>query len=334
MQSLKEIAQELGVSTSTLQKWIKRENIIAVRKHNRKTLSDEDFQKARAALVPRKQSRDEMNELKSKGLRKCKICKTIDAQNNFRPDENLCLDCYKTKMNNYYKDNKDSLLDKQKLYYQNNKEQFKRTNKRWHLANQDKVKLARDKSNKKNTHMKRFYHVKWKFGLRKDEYEQMIEKCDGKCNICHENMKTICVDHDHSNGKVRDILCRDCNYALGDLNDHIPLFYKCIEYLLYSHLKECYKHKYNYSSKIYRNKNFYLSLFDAPDKCEICERSRKEAVLHIDHDHDNNRIRGLLCSYCNHALGHFKDNVTNIGNAIIYLEKHAHSAGSIASSYM
>jgi hypothetical protein len=42
----------------------------------------------------------------------------------------------------------------------------------------------------------------------------------------------------------------------------------------------------------------------------------------IDHDHKNNKIRGLLCAICNQALGLFKDNIKNLQEAIKYLEEH------------
>ena len=45
-------------------------------------------------------------------------------------------------------------------------------------------------------------------------------------------------------------------------------------------------------------------------------------TLHIDHDHSNGVIRGLLCTACNKALGLFKDDPTRIQSAILYLQRH------------
>lgn len=50
-------------------------------------------------------------------------------------------------------------------------------------------------------------------------------------------------------------------------------------------------------------------------KCAICG----EPFEVIDHDHDTNLVRGLLCHACNKGLGHFKDDLTLIKKALEYL---------------
>lgn len=57
-------------------------------------------------------------------------------------------------------------------------------------------------------------------------------------------------------------------------------------------------------------------LLDQDKKCAICKQSKE---LVIDHCHENNHVRGLLCRQCNLALGLFKDNVSYMNNAIEYL---------------
>jgi hypothetical protein len=60
--------------------------------------------------------------------------------------------------------------------------------------------------------------------------------------------------------------------------------------------------------------------------CAICKSNVSNTKLTdymvIDHDHKNNKIRGLLCAICNQALGLFKDNIKNLQEAIKYLEEH------------
>ena len=54
-------------------------------------------------------------------------------------------------------------------------------------------------------------------------------------------------------------------------------------------------------------------------KCGICEKYLE--LLHIDHCHLRNEVRGLLCNPCNNALGLFKDDVILLSSAIGYLTK-------------
>lgn len=56
--------------------------------------------------------------------------------------------------------------------------------------------------------------------------------------------------------------------------------------------------------------------------CAICKSkvsSKRTSRLFVDHCHDTLRVRGLLCSACNHALGLFKDSPTLLKAAISYL---------------
>lgn len=53
--------------------------------------------------------------------------------------------------------------------------------------------------------------------------------------------------------------------------------------------------------------------------CLICGDTGN---LVVDHCHNKNVVRGKLCQSCNKALGLFKDNITILTNATLYLEKH------------
>ena len=55
--------------------------------------------------------------------------------------------------------------------------------------------------------------------------------------------------------------------------------------------------------------------------CAICGRHQSESPkgLHTDHCHDTNKVRGLLCSSCNLALGLMKHNTTILTKAVKYL---------------
>jgi 5-methylcytosine-specific restriction endonuclease McrA len=55
--------------------------------------------------------------------------------------------------------------------------------------------------------------------------------------------------------------------------------------------------------------------------CAICKEPM--SAPHLDHCHDRKKLRELLCPGCNKGLGHFRDNIEYLSNAIAYLEKHS-----------
>lgn len=63
------------------------------------------------------------------------------------------------------------------------------------------------------------------------------------------------------------------------------------------------------------------------NRCAICQvlsgTNGRNDRLSVDHCHDRNVLRGLLCHKCNTALGLFQDNVENLESAIRYLKSHA-----------
>ena len=59
---------------------------------------------------------------------------------------------------------------------------------------------------------------------------------------------------------------------------------------------------------------------EAGDPCEICGDTT--AKMAIDHCHDSGKVRGLLCSNCNTALGLLKEDVERMKSMIRYIETH------------
>ena len=56
-------------------------------------------------------------------------------------------------------------------------------------------------------------------------------------------------------------------------------------------------------------------------RCYICQKMpRKGAHLSVDHDHKTKRVRGLLCTRCNRALGPFEWDIGVIVRTISYLQ--------------
>jgi hypothetical protein len=66
--------------------------------------------------------------------------------------------------------------------------------------------------------------------------------------------------------------------------------------------------------------DFDRMLAEQSGACAICgERPEVEARMHVDHEHATGRIRGILCSRCNHAIGLLREDVALFERAVRYL---------------
>lgn len=83
-------------------------------------------------------------------------------------------------------------------------------------------------------------------------------------------------------------------------------------------------------------RNYGISLADYSsmlqsqgDVCAICERPEEGYLrgrlrtLAVDHDHVTGRVRGLLCTHCNRALGSARDDPAILLRAIRYLKENS-----------
>lgn len=72
-----------------------------------------------------------------------------------------------------------------------------------------------------------------KYGLAFDDYKKLFIRQRGVCAICGEPQLngSLCVDHNHENGKVRGLLCFRCNFLIGQAKDDINILKIAMEYL-------------------------------------------------------------------------------------------------------
>jgi len=69
--------------------------------------------------------------------------------------------------------------------------------------------------------------------LTVEQYDEMLKRQNGVCAICFKtnNKNRLCVDHDHSTGIVRGLLCGFCNRRLVTLRNSPQLLLRAVNYL-------------------------------------------------------------------------------------------------------
>lgn len=73
------------------------------------------------------------------------------------------------------------------------------------------------------------------FGIDLNTYNEMLKKQAEKCLICKRHQsevkKRFAVDHCHTTGKIRALLCEDCNLSLGRLRENTEIMLSMIKYV-------------------------------------------------------------------------------------------------------
>ncbi len=80
---------------------------------------------------------------------------------------------------------------------------------------------------------------KYNYGITDEQYQEKLEAQNHACAICgskHQaktknGKETLHIDHDHTTGNVRGLLCRECNLALGHMKDSTANLLRAIRYL-------------------------------------------------------------------------------------------------------
>jgi hypothetical protein len=124
-------------------------------------------------------------------------------------------------------------VDKNK---QRNREQYKKHRQQriagahaYYQANRDKISLINKTIRKDKL---RDYALRRGYGISLVEFTAMAAKQHGRCLICRKIPTSgLSVDHCHKSGKIRGLLCRACNSALGQIADNRQSLMRAVTYL-------------------------------------------------------------------------------------------------------
>lgn len=182
----------------------------------------------------------------------------------------------------------------------------------------------------KNHGSERNYQLKYRYGITEDDFERMLAQQGGLCAICRVVPGTH-VDHCHTSGLVRGVLCFNCNNALGHFMDDVVLMEVAAHYLDgvvlwpdYVILPE------RRSGSVAPTRTYHLSqryrmrhedvermIGAQHGLCAVCWDRPPE---HVDHCHRSGDVRYALCLPCNTGIGQFRDDAGVVRRAISYLE--------------
>lgn len=137
----------------------------------------------------------------------------------------------KTYMKSYYQQNKDKFV----LDADDKDAKNKRRRERYKSDSEYRAKCIEFAKRRTNVQRKGT-RLKSEFGINIDIYNEMLKAQNGQCAICGSKFadkagRMLHVDHCHKTGKVRGLLCTNCNTGLGKFKDDPSLMLKAIAYL-------------------------------------------------------------------------------------------------------
>lgn len=152
------------------------------------------------------------------GFKVCSTCKENKDTNLFYKNKSnssgftsQCKNCADTSSRGSYNKNRKKRLD---------------NSKNWRVNNKDR---------RKDSHLKRVY------GITLEKYNEMLLYQHNLCGICEQPENAIggkdkkhiqlSIDHDHKTGRVRGLLCNNCNRGLGLLKENVEYLQNAILYL-------------------------------------------------------------------------------------------------------
>jgi hypothetical protein len=183
----------------------------------------------------------------------CTKCGDEKDISNFRKDQHNptgyhchCNTCYNLNQRIYYNNNLDKVRNYAKEYYKKNAKRISEL-RQARKKGESTQKLFKTTLEQRESSIKSYYNREgWKKtresgwrsrGIKNFTYlqfEEMVVKQNNKCYICGsgpDKNHSLYVDHDHKTGKVRKLLCNNCNNGIVKLKDDVELLQKAVNYL-------------------------------------------------------------------------------------------------------
>lgn len=180
-------------------------------------------------------------------LKQCSACKqlkpTTEFHNNCHGKGGLyskCKPCTRETNRQWRLRNPERVREtnraQKRRWYWKNREKKLALDKTYRLKNREKY-LERGRryyANNKNTHRESILRRLYGIGVR--DYDEMFEKQGRRCAVCEVTVpggpgRRFAIDHSHTTGRVRGLLCYMCNTGLGKFKDDSSLLRRAAAYL-------------------------------------------------------------------------------------------------------
>lgn len=126
----------------------------------------------------------------------------------------------------------------QRAYRERNKERCADAHRQWVERNRERHRAYHRDYYRRNKLKWQVSDLARKYDLSVETYLAMLDQQGGVCAVCrrtpeeaHSDGYPLHVDHDHSTGRVRSLLCRGCNLTLGQAGDDPALLRALADYL-------------------------------------------------------------------------------------------------------
>ncbi|MDE2468789.1 MAG: endonuclease VII domain-containing protein [Bradyrhizobium sp.] len=125
---------------------------------------------------------------------------------------------------------------KKREYYERNAEKCRQASRDWYAKNRKRAADQRRAYVARNREAVAERKAIYKYGVSNAVYQSMFDAQGGVCAICggsepDKRRARLAIDHCHTTGKIRGLLCSRCNTALGLLGDEINVLRAAIAYL-------------------------------------------------------------------------------------------------------
>lgn len=166
-------------------------------------------------------------------LKRCCRCKTEKPATDFWPSQIRCKDCCRgyQRTEAARKKNRDA----HKKWYARNKRTAVRLSVAWRRKNRERYRAWQKEYTLNIRRRRRGYQLQRAYGITIEDYETRLKQQGNVCACCGTNTPgqrgIFVVDHCHLSGKVRGLLCNNCNQALGMMRDSIGYGLSLVAYI-------------------------------------------------------------------------------------------------------